>query len=56
MKKNGARRDVVNHGTKPDPAICEHPDGIDLSHHNVGYDWSKGCEICLCAGDLWKFN
>lgn len=41
MIKNGARRDVVNHGSKPDPAICEHPDGIDLSHHNVGYDWSK---------------
>ena len=28
-------------GVKPDPKRCEHPDGIDLSHHNVAYDWSK---------------
>ena len=25
----------------PPPELCVHPDGIDLSHHNVGYDWSK---------------
>lgn len=29
------------YGKKPDPRICEHPHGIDLSHHNVAYDWSK---------------
>ena len=28
-------------GVKPDPSMCVHPDGIDLSHHNVAYDWSK---------------
>ena len=26
---------------KPNPKYCEHPDGIDISHHNVAYDWSK---------------
>lgn len=26
---------------KPNPKLCEHPDGIDLSHHNEAYDWSK---------------
>lgn len=26
---------------KPDPSICEKPDGIDISHHNQSYDWSK---------------
>lgn len=25
----------------PDPAICEHPDGIDVSHHNEAYDWGR---------------
>ena len=30
-----------SYGVKPDPQLCEHPDGIDLSHHNVAYDWSK---------------
>lgn len=28
-------------GKKPNPEICVHPDGIDLSHHNVAYDWKK---------------
>ena len=28
-------------GNKPDPNSCEHPDGIDLSHHNIAYDWNK---------------
>lgn len=28
-------------GKKPNPAVCEHPDGIDLSHHNIAYDWTK---------------
>lgn len=26
---------------KPNPKLCEHPDGIDLSHHNVAYNWNK---------------
>lgn len=26
---------------KLDPSICEKPDGIDLSHHNIAYDWKK---------------
>lgn len=26
---------------KPKHWECEHPDGIDLSHHNVAYDWTK---------------
>ena len=26
---------------KPDPQKCDHPDGIDLSHHNIAYDWKK---------------
>lgn len=26
---------------KPNPQKCAHPDGIDLSHHNVAYDWKK---------------
>lgn len=26
---------------KPNPMYCEHPDGIDISHHNMSYDWSK---------------
>lgn len=26
---------------KPNPSICEHPHGIDISHHNEAYDWSK---------------
>lgn len=25
----------------PNPLLCEHPDGIDVSHHNEAYDWSK---------------
>lgn len=28
-------------GKKPDPKLCVHPDGIDLSHHNIAYDWKK---------------
>lgn len=28
-------------GVKPNPEDCVHPDGIDLSHHNVAYDWSR---------------
>lgn len=27
--------------TIPNPAECEHPDGIDLSQYNEAYDWSK---------------
>lgn len=25
----------------PDPTLCVHPDGIDLSHHNIAYNWDK---------------
>ena len=31
----------VEYRKKPDPKTCVHPDGIDLSHHNVAYDWKK---------------
>ena len=31
----------VEYRKKPDPKKCVHPDGIDLSHHNVAYDWKK---------------
>jgi len=43
-KCGSSERGVVtekSYGVKPDPQLCEHPDGIDLSHHNVAYDWSK---------------
>ena len=39
--KKAKEQPVVVPGKKPNPAICEHPDGIDLSHHNVAYDWKK---------------
>lgn len=32
---------------KPDPSICEKPDGIDISHHNVAYDWNK-TKVAFC--------
>ena len=32
---------MVYVGKKPNPKLCEHPDGIDLSHYNIAYDWSK---------------
>ena len=38
MKHEELVQDTIK---KPNPKICEHPDGIDLSHHNVAYDWSK---------------
>lgn len=40
-KKSISSNRKVYVGKKPDPSICEHPDGIDLSHHNIAYDWSK---------------
>ena len=40
-KKKTTSNKKVYVGKKPDPSICEHPDGIDLSHHNIAYDWSK---------------
>ena len=39
--KKAKEQPVVVPGKKTNPAICEHPDGIDLSHHNVAYDWKK---------------
>lgn len=34
---------------KPNPKLCVHPDGIDLSHHNIAYDWSKvDAKFVLC--------
>ncbi len=39
--KRSASQRTVFVGKKPDPKLCEHPDGIDLSHHNIAYDWSK---------------
>ena len=40
-KMTSSKRSASFVGKKPDPNLCEHPDGIDLSHHNVAYDWSK---------------
>lgn len=31
----------LSQGRRPNPQICVHPDGIDLSHHNEAYDWKK---------------
>ena len=39
--KRSAPHRTVFVGKKPNPKLCEHPDGIDLSHHNVAYDWNK---------------
>lgn len=39
--RRGKSHNKVFVGKKPDPELCEHPDGIDLSHHNMAYDWSK---------------
>lgn len=39
--RRGKSHNIVFVGKKPDPKMCEHPDGIDLSHHNIAYDWSK---------------
>lgn len=38
-KRHFYSRKVFGH--KPNPKMCVHPDGIDLSHHNVAYDWKK---------------
>lgn len=40
-KHRRARGGTPFYGSKPSPAMCVHPDGIDLSHHNVAYDWKK---------------
>jgi lysozyme len=32
---------ITTNRRKPDPQKCAHPDGIDLSHHNIAYDWKK---------------
>lgn len=37
----GKRINRIEHYQKPDPKQCVHPDGIDLSHHNIAYDWGK---------------
>lgn len=37
----GKKIDRKGYYQKPDPKLCVHPDGIDLSHHNIAYDWSK---------------
>ena len=41
QKSKRIKKERVWYGEKPNPKICEHPDGIDLSHHNIAYDWSK---------------
>ena len=38
-KRHFCSRKVFGH--KPNPKMCVHPDGIDLSHHNVAYNWKK---------------
>lgn len=44
-----------NYIKKPDPKICEKPDGIDLSHHNVAYDWSKvKVDFCYIRATMGK--
>lgn len=40
-KYRGKKRNRIEYYQKPDPKMCVHPDGIDLSHHNKAYDWSK---------------
>ena len=41
LKRNQTHSSKVVYRKKPNPEMCEHPDGIDLSHHNIAYDWSK---------------
>jgi hypothetical protein len=41
IKKKPSHSRKVVYWHKPDPKMCVHPDGIDLSHHNVAYDWKK---------------
>ena len=41
MKKKNFHSHKVVYRKKPEPKLCEHPDGIDLSHHNIAYDWAK---------------
>ncbi|MCM1078075.1 MAG: hypothetical protein NC344_02255 [Bacteroidales bacterium] len=41
LRRCGSHKQETRQGKKPDPSRCEHPDGIDLSHHNEAYDWKK---------------
>lgn len=45
---------------KPNPKLCEKPNGIDISHHNIAYDWSKVrvsfCYIRATMGNTIKDN
>ena len=41
IKKKPSHSRKVVYWHKPDPKMCVHPDGIDLSHHNVAYEWKK---------------
>ena len=40
---------------KPNPQLCEKPHGIDISHHNKAYDWSKvQVQFCYVRASLGR--
>lgn len=41
IKRKYSQKSKVVYRQKPNPKQCVHPDGIDLSHHNIAYDWKK---------------